>query len=118
MNKLRLSLLLFYSVFTLLTIQAQTTNISLNSSNTDINWELKPKEEVNNSGNEISISGFKMKDYIKAVVPGVVFTSYVEAGIEKDPNFADNIQQVDETFCSRPFWYRTEFQLPKTYKKG
>ena len=59
-----------------------------------------------------------MSDYVKGVVPGTVFTAYVEAGIVSDPNYADNIYKVDETFYNRPFWYRTEFELPSSYSEG
>ena len=59
-----------------------------------------------------------MPDYVKGVVPGAVFTAYVEAGIVPDPNYADNIYKVDETFYNRPFWYRTEFELPSSYSEG
>lgn len=103
--------LFFYS-------HAQNKRVSLNSSNPDITWELKPKADVKESGFEISKPGFKMRDSVEGVVPGVVFTAYVEAGLEKDPNFADNIYRVDETFYNRPFWYRTEFALPLLLKKG
>ncbi len=97
---------------------AQTTQVSLNSANQDITWQLKPKADVNSSGTEISTPGFKMSEYVKGIVPGVVFTSYVKAGKEKDPNYADNIYEVDESFYNRPFWYRTEFELPDAYKEG
>ena len=59
-----------------------------------------------------------MPDYVRGVVPGAVFTAYVEAGIVPDPNYADNIYKVDETFYNRPFWYRTEFELPSSYSEG
>nr|WP_319510277.1 discoidin domain-containing protein [uncultured Draconibacterium sp.] len=98
--------------------QAQPTRISLDSSDPNIEWQIKPQDDVVNSGKEISTPGFYMGDYVAGVVPGVVFTAYVEAGLEKDPNFADNIHQVDETFYNRPFWYRTEFQTPDSLKEG
>ena len=113
MNKFRL-LLLASSLFVLNGIgHAQTSTMSLNSSNPKIVWEVKPQADLNNIGGEqISTPGFKMPDYVKGVVPGAVFTAYVEAGIVPDPNYADNIYKVDETFYNRPFWYRTEFELP------
>mgnify|MGYP000026502981 CR=1 FL=1 len=98
--------------------KAQPIRISLDSSNPQIEWQIKPQADIENSGKEISTPGFNMGDYVKGVVPGVVFTAYVEAGLEKDPNFADNIHQVDETFYNRPFWYRTEFQTPVSLKEG
>ena len=90
MNKFRL-LLLASSLFVLNGIgHAQTSTMSLNSSNPKIVWEVKPQADLNNIGGEqISTPGFKMPDYVKGVVPGVVFTAYVEAGIVPDPNYAD-----------------------------
>ena len=106
MNKFRL-LLLASSLFVLNGIgHAQTSTMSLNSSNPKIVWEVKPQADLNNMGGEqISTPGFKMPDYVKGVVPGAVFTAYVEAGIVPDPNYADNIYKVDEAFYNRPFWY-------------
>lgn len=96
---------------------AQSSRISLNTSK-DIIWQIKPQADVKNSGFEISTPGFKIPDYVKGVVPGIIFTAYVNAGLEKDPNYSDNIWKVDESFYNRPFWYRTEFELPATYSKG
>jgi beta-galactosidase/beta-glucuronidase len=112
--------LIFLGVVSLLlpTIYAQESKISLNSSNPKITWEIKPQADLNDTGNQISMPGFRMADYVKGVVPGVVFTAYVDAGLEKDPNYADNIYKVDEARYNRPFWYRTEFELPSTYVKG
>ena len=103
--------LFFYS-------NAQNKRFSLNSSNPEIIWELKPEADVEASGFEISETGYIMKNYVEGIVPGVVFTSYVEAGLEKDPDYADNIYRADETFYNRPFWYRTEFALPSSLHKG
>ena len=98
MNKFRL-LLLASSLFVLNGIgHAQTSTMSLNSSNPKIVWEVKPQADLNNMGGEqISTPGFKMPDYVKGVVPGAVFTAYVEAGIVPDPNYADNIYKVDNS---------------------
>jgi hypothetical protein len=105
-------------VFLFNDIQAQTSIVSLNSSNSKIVWEIKPQADVSFSGNQISLPGFQFTDYVKGIVPGIVFNSYVAAGKEKDPNFSDNIYKVDEIFYNRPFWYRTEFEIPASYKKG
>lgn len=107
-------LLLFLSYY----CHAQNRRFSLNSSNPAITWELKPQAEVVASGFDLSRVGHKLGKTVKGIVPGVVFASYVEAGLEKDPNFADNIYRVDEFFYNRPFWYRTEFVLPSLPVKG
>jgi len=112
MKKYLFSLWFFSAFFGLFKSYAQTQHISLNSANPQITWEIKPQADLQQNGFEISKPGFQMADFVKGVVPGVVFTAYVEAGKEADPNVADNIHRVDESFYNRPFWYRTEFELP------
>lgn len=98
--------------------QAQTSTVSLNSSDSKTVWEVKPQADLEGiAGERIATPGFEMTDYVKGVVPGTVFTAYVEAGIVPDPNYSDNIWKVDETFYNRPFWYRTEFELPGSCSK-
>src|SRR5687767_6674361 len=94
---------------------AQTETIPLNSA--DIEWQLTPQADAHNAGTEIATPGYKFPSPVKGVVPGVVFTAYVQAGKVPDPNYADNIWKVDESFYNRPFWYRTEFALPPSFVK-
>ena len=92
---------------------------SLNSDNSEITWEIKPQDDLSTkTGNQISTPGFDNTGYIKGVVPGTVFTAYVDAGIVPNPDYGDNIYNVDETFYDRPFWYRAEFDLPASYSDG
>ena len=92
--------------------------MSLNSSDC-VSWEIQPQSmQQEATGEEVSQPGFRLTDPVPGVVPGVTFTSYVEAGREEDPNYADNIYRVDETFYSQPFWYRTEFDLPEAYSEN
>ena len=58
-------------------------------------WKLAPQSDVPESGEQISAAGFSTASWLAAQVPGTVFGSYVLAGKEKDPNFGDNIYQVD-----------------------
>jgi len=83
-----------------LNIKAQE-KISLGSGSAGIHWKLRPQEVIGRD------SG-----WVDAVVPGCVFASYVAAGLEKDPNFGDNIYKVDPSKYNRNFWYRTEFGTP------
>lgn len=55
---------------------------------------------------------------IEAVVPGTTFNSYVVAGHEKDPNFGDNIHQVDRTKYDRDFYYENNFTVPEGMLQG
>jgi len=92
---------------------------SLNSDNPEIVWEIKPQADLNTkTGNQISTPGFDNSGYVKGLVPGTVFTAYVDAGIVPNPDYGNNIYNVDETFYNRPFWYRLEFDLPASYSEG
>ena len=93
-------------------LQPKTTRtLSLDSAE-GAQWQILPQEAVAASGADVSVAGFVMDDAVAGIVPGTVFTAYVAAGKEADPNYGSNIYKVDETFYSRPFWYRTEFTLP------
>lgn len=90
---------------------AQSNEVSLNSSK-EQEWKVRAMAEV--SGD---ISKANTASWVTAIVPGTVFSSYVAGGLEKDPNFADNIYKVDRTKYDRSFWYRTEFSIPANYTK-
>lgn len=118
MRKSRLVMAVFMAMIGCVAAKAQQTVLSLNSSNKAIHWEIKPQADVKAGGLEISKPGYKMGDYVEGVVPGVVFTAYVNAGKEKNPDYSDNIYNVDETKYNRPFWYRMEFELPSKLQAG
>jgi hypothetical protein len=92
---------------------AQTNTFNLESSKTLI-WKIKPQADVANTA-DISQPNYKTDNWVNAVVPGTVFASYVAAGLEKDPNFGDNIYKIDKAKYDRSFWYRTEFMIPSSY---
>ena len=81
------------------TLQAQQ-HLSLNSDAEGVEWQVEPIGE----GESLPA--------VKAVVPGCVFTSYVEAGVEEDPNFGDNVHRVDKRRYDRDFLYTCRFTTP------
>ena len=87
-----------------LTTQAQLLSYSLDTSETFAKWTVSPERN--------------MVDAVPGVVPGTVFTAYVEAGREACPEYGSNIYEVDESKYSRPFWYRGEFRLPQPLQAG
>lgn len=97
-------------------LQAQQT-IYLHSDNPQTVWKLKPQAEVNGDGAVLCSTGFDASTWVDAVVPGTAFNSYVVAGLEKDPNFGDNIHQVSREKYDRSFWYRTTFDIPADFTK-
>jgi hypothetical protein len=99
----------------LLLLAALTTTaqekIDLNSG-PGIQWTLTPQDDIGRDSVTIFRQGYDTKHWVPAVVPGCVFTSYVQAGLEKNPDYADNIYQVNQQKYNRNFWYRTEFASP------
>lgn len=79
---------------------AQTVNLK---------WKLFPQNDTEYTAEKVSVAGFSTKTWIDAVVPGTVFHSYVVAGKEENPDYADNIYKVDKAKYNKPYWYRTEF---------
>ena len=75
-------------------------------------WEVAPQAEVTASGEQVSTPGYRADAWVRAQVPGTVFGAYVNAGLEKEPTYGDNIYQVDKAKYDRDFWYRTEFAAP------
>ncbi len=79
-------------------------------------WKLQRASEVEAVGEQISSDGFVPAGWIPATVPGTVLMSYVNIGALADPNIADNMLQISESFFNSDFWYRTEFKVPQEMK--
>ncbi len=96
---------------------AQTKIYDLNSSNPAITWKIKAQTDLKPDSANLYKAGYNIADWVRAVVPGTVFSSYVADSLEKDPNFGDNIYKVDKKKYDRDFWYRTEFAVPAGFTK-
>ncbi len=85
-------------------------------------WNLASQVDVKETGEQISASNFAAEKWVTAMVPGTVFGSYVNAGLEPDPNYGDNVWKADKTKYryknNIKFWYRTEFTAPAEYFQG
>ena len=80
-------------------------------------WKLQRASEVEVSGEVISKAGYDAQNWVVATVPGTVLTSYRNVGAIPNPNYADNIFQVSESFFNSDFWYRNEFELPANFAR-
>lgn len=74
-------------------------------------WKICPADEIKIE--EIVDNRYDATGWVDAIVPGTAFNSYVEAGMEKSPNFGDNIHNVDRKKYDRSMAYRTCFRIPK-----
>ncbi len=98
-------------------MMAQNTAFTLMNSNQGVDWKIIPQSEVGGDSLRLFAPGCNTDAWVRASVPGTVFGSYVEAGREKDPNYADNIYCVDRAMYDRNFWYRTEFTVPDGFPR-
>ena len=83
----------------------------------DKHWKLCPQDEVGRDSTPLLLPGYDTRQWTDAVVPGTAFTSFVAAGKEADPNYADNIYRVDKKKYDRNFWYRLEFSTSPSSRK-
>jgi len=78
----------------------------------DRNWKLCPQDEIRGDSPALFQPGYDTRSWTDALVPGTTFGSFVAAGKEADPNYADNIYRVDKKKYDKDFWYRLEFAAP------
>ena len=88
--------------------------MSLNGNGT---WHVCRASEAQGPGSYISTNKYRQGNgWIPAVVPGTVLTSFVKFGALADPNVADNIFDVSDSYFNSDFWYRRQFILPETMR--
>ncbi len=80
-------------------------------------WRLQRASHVMDAGEKIAQGGYDASAWLVATVPSTVLSSYRNLGAVPDPNFADNIFQISESYFNSDFWYRTEFEVPANFKK-
>ena len=74
------------------------------------NWRLQRASEVSSCGEAIASNTFDDSSWIVATVPGTVLASYINIGAVPNPNYADNAEQISESFFRSNFWYRNTFE--------
>ena len=75
------------------------------------NWCLQRASEVDARGEQIASEGFDCGNWLTATVPGTVLTSFINIGAVPNPNYADDVDQISESFFRSNFWYRDEFEV-------
>ncbi len=80
------------------------------------NWKLQNASLVQATPVVISQDDFGDRDWLPAAVPGTVLGSYLAAGAVPDPWYGDQNSQISEDFFTRnDFWYRSSFDLPRSF---
>ena len=80
-------------------------------------WRLQRASLVADGGEKISQNGYDTSAWPVATVPSTVLSSYRNIGAVPEPNFADNIFQISESYFNSDFWYRTEFKVSPDFRR-
>jgi len=96
-------------------------------------WTLQSSRKVTGGGDVISSTTFRHEGWYRATVPATVLAAQVASGEFKDPYFGMDLRRIPgmtypiglNSFSNLPmdkdspyacsWWYRTEFQLPRSY---
>ncbi|NYF91610.1 glycoside hydrolase family 2 TIM barrel-domain containing protein [Tunturiibacter empetritectus] len=80
-------------------------------------WQLQDAAKVTQAGNAIASAKFKPQGWYSATVPGTVLTSLVNAGAYPEPLYGENSRpdKIPDSLARTQYWYRTVFEVPKTY---
>jgi hypothetical protein len=67
---------------------------------------------------EVSAAGFNASGWYAATVPGTVLTSLVNNHVYPEPLYGENNRPeiIPESLNKTSYWYRTQVDIPKTYK--
>jgi len=79
-------------------------------------WRLASQKYVPEDPAKVSTSGYDDSQWLAATVPGTILTSYMNVGAIPDPWYADQLSQISDWFCRANWWYRTEVELPESYR--
>ena len=78
-------------------------------------WRMNGLQHTHPEGEAISNANFDDSKWMQATVPSTNFMNYVNSGRCADPNYGDNILDVDHAPFADDFWYRTTFRLPDNF---
>ena len=81
-----------------------------------LTWRLQRGSLVDADGVALSKTGFQDSGWILATVPATVLSSYWNIGALQDPNYGDNQFMISDSFFYADFWYRTEFDAPRSLR--
>ncbi len=95
-------------------------------------WAIQSSEKVAARPEQVSRAGFDAAGWHKTSVPKTVFATLIENGVYPDPYVGENLRSLPgvnyaigsqfanqeisaDSPYAKPWWYRTEFDLPASY---
>lgn len=80
-------------------------------------WRLSVAGDVHADAKAIATAGLADQSWMQATVPGTVLTTMVDQGIYPDPDYGLNNMAIPESLAHQDYWYRVQFDTPKTGAK-
>jgi hypothetical protein len=81
-------------------------------------WQLQDVAKAPQPGAEVSAAGFHTAGWYKATVPGTVLTTLVNNHVYPEPLYGENNRPevIPESLARTSYWYRTQVDVPQSYK--
>ncbi len=77
-------------------------------------WAVQSSQKINANGVALSQTGLDVSDWYSAKVPSTVMATLVDNGLYKDLFVGDNYTKASRGEFNVSWWYRTEFDSPKS----
>jgi exo-1,4-beta-D-glucosaminidase len=109
----------YINIFSILILAINTISVfpQINNMEYDIqlnkNWYIQSSEKAASSGSLISAPGYSVANWYSANVPSTVLGTLVNDKVYTDVFVGDNLKNIPAAQFEKPWWYRTEFTLPK-----
>ncbi len=80
-------------------------------------WQLQYATKVPQAGAEVASPKFSTAGWYQATVPGTVLTTLVNNHVYPEPLYGENNRPeiIPESLARQNYWYRTQFEIPKSY---
>jgi exo-1,4-beta-D-glucosaminidase len=94
----------------------------------DTGWRLQSSAEVTANGASLSLPNIEVSTWYPVAVPRTVLAALIDNRVYPDPYYGLNLKKVDgfregrwmvmpaDSPFRNPWWYRTEFEVPKNSK--
>ncbi len=81
-------------------------------------WKLADIAKVPQQGAQIAGAGFDASSWYTATVPGTVLTTLVNNKVYPEPLYGENNRPeiIPESLARTKYWYRTQVEIPASYK--
>jgi Exo-beta-D-glucosaminidase Ig-fold domain/Glycosyl hydrolases family 2/Glycosyl hydrolases family 2, sugar binding domain/Glycosyl hydrolases family 2, TIM barrel domain len=81
-------------------------------------WQLQDAAQATQGGVEIAAPGFSTSGWYPATVPGTVLTTLVNNHVYPEPLYGENNRPevIPESLAHTSYWYRTQMDIPRSYK--